>query len=206
MKRTVRLSLLFILFTARSLYSADTFIEAKGAYFYPTSSLFRKIYHEGAVWGAEASFQTAGQIYTWASGSFFTKTGHSMGLNDPTRIAFYPFGAGFKYLYPVKFMDFYVGAGGLGTYMQIHDHSPGIVNKTCGWGGGGILKGGLLFNCRNGLFFDLFTDYSFLYVPVAKHAAFETQTANLSGWSGGAAIGYRFGARCQTSQEQACQP
>lgn len=202
MNNIFRSSLLALILAVGSLHSRDTLLEAKGAYFYPTSSLFREIYSEGAMWGAEASIQTSGQLYTWASGSGFIKQGHSIGLNNPSRIAFYPFGAGIKYLYPVKFMEFYAGAGGLGTYMHIHDHSRGIVEKTCRWGGGAILKGGLLLNCSNGIFFDLFTDYSFLYVPVAKHVAFETQTANLSGWSGGAAIGYRFGAKRKTVQEQ----
>ncbi len=179
--------------------ATDTLIEAKGAFYYPTSSRFQDIYSNAGMFGAEASFRTLGQLYTWTSGSFLIKTGHSIGLRDRTRIAFYPFGLGIKYLFPVKHMDFYLGAGGLGAYMHIHDHSSGVIQRTCRWGGGGIVKGGVILNSSRNLhyFVDLFTDYSFLYVPVEKHRGVITQTANLSGWSIGLGIGYRLGPKCE---------
>ncbi len=188
--------LFLLVFIVGALHATDTLIEAKGAYYYPASSDFREIYSSGGMFGAEASFRTWGQLYTWGSGSFMIKKGHSIGLHDTTRIAFYPFGAGIKYLFPVKFVEFYLGAGALGAYMHIHDHGTGVVHKICRWGGGGIVKAGVILNRFKYVFLDVFTDYSFLYVPVSTHRDLFTQTANLSGWSIGLGIGYRFGADC----------
>jgi hypothetical protein len=98
-----------------------------------------------------------------------------------------------KYLFPVKPVDFYLGAGPLAAYMHIHDHSEGIPQKTCRWGGGGILKGGAIFNFMRHFFLDLFTDYSFIYVPVSHRTDLITRNANLSGWSIGLGLGCRFG-------------
>jgi hypothetical protein len=177
---------------AGTLLATDTLIEAKGAFYYPASSKFREVYGEGAIFGPEVSFQTWRQLYTWTSASMFFKEGRSIGLNSQTRIAFYPIGAGVKYLHPVKGMEFYIGAGGLGVYMHIHDHSHGVLSKTCRWGGGGVLKAGWIWNFLSHGFFDLFTDYSFLYVPVSHSSRSITHTANLSGWSIGGAVGYRL--------------
>lgn len=144
--------------------------------------------------GVETSMQTVGQLYTWASGSFLIKKGESLGFRDSTRIAFWPIGIGVKYLFPVSYTDFYLGAGALGAYMHIHDHSDSIPQKTCRWGGGGIVKAGAIINANSHLFFDIFTDYSFLYVPVSSRRDLITRRADLSGWSIGLGIGYRFGS------------
>ena len=177
-----------------SFYAAETLIEAKGSFYYPTSPRFRHIYSEGGLFGAEASFRAYEQLFAWISGSFTTMSGHSLGLHDSTRIAFYPFGAGIKYFWPIKFADIYLGAGGLGVFMHIHDQSSYTPPKINRWGGGAILKGGCIFNCSKHLFVDLFSDYSFLYVPVPKHPPLIKNNANLSGWSAGIGIGYRFGS------------
>ena len=177
-----------------SLLARETLLEVKGAFYYPTSGEFRDIYSTGGMFGAEASIQTWRQLYTWTSGSFFIKEGRSIGLKNQTRIAFYPLGVGIKYLFPVSWADFYLGGGPLAVYMHIHDHSPGVVQKTCRWGGGGIVKGGVImtpFNRR--FFFDFFTDYSFLYVPVEKHHGLYRHRADLSGWSIGLGIGCKLG-------------
>lgn len=177
------------------LQAMDSLIEAKGAFYYPTSSTFRQIYSSEGMFGLEASFKTWRQLYSWASGSVFMKNGHSIGLGDRTRIVFYPIGAGIKYLFPVDWMDFYLGGGPLGVYMHIHDHASTVTPKTCRWGGGGIVKGGAILNISHYLFFDFFTDYSFLYVPIPKRQNMITHNANLSGWSIGAGVGLRFGKR-----------
>lgn len=193
MKLIVRLTSLISLFSFSSLSGADYIFEAKGAYFYPASSKFRQVYSTGEMYGLEASFKTWGQLYAWTSGSFVIRKGHSIGLNDTTRIAFYPIGAGLKYLFPAGFSDFYLGAGPMGAYMHIHDHSS-LTPRTCRWGGGGILKGGVLINCTSHFVVDIFSDYSFLYVPVPDSNNMTSHTANLSGWSFGFGLGYRFGS------------
>lgn len=194
MKRFIKYIVLFAL-AGGSLQATDVLIEAKGAYFGPTDGDFNEIYSSGAMYGLEASFQSYRQLYVWLSGSLFTKTGASIGLEDPTRIVFYPIGVGLKYLFPYKKADLYLGAGGLIAHMRIHDHAPNIPTMTCRWGGGAIVKGGMLVNCTTHLFFDLFADYSFLYVPAHERSEFITHTANLSGWSVGLGIGYRTGPK-----------
>ena len=180
--------------TFSALQSVETLVEAKGSFYYSISSMFWDIYYEDGLFGAEASLRAYEQLFGWFSGSFAIMSGHSIGLHDSTRIAFYPFGAGIKYFWPIKFADIYLGAGGLGVFMHIHDQSFYTPPKINRWGGGAILKGGCIFNCSSRFFIDLFSDYSFLYVPVPKHPPLIKNNANLSGWSTGIGIGYRFGS------------
>ena len=181
--------------SVNTLQAIDAFVEAKAAYFLPTDDKFRKIYSGGGIYGGEISCQAYKGLYGWASGSYFYKSGHSIGEHNATRITMVPLGLGLKYLYRISFADLYLGAGVLGTYVHMKDSSHYVVHEHSKWGVGGIIKGGAILNVNKHFFVDLFTDYSFMNVnfhnthngTVARH------NADLSGWSIGTGIGYRFG-------------
>lgn len=184
---------LFIFST--DLQAIDVFVEAKAAYFAPTDHKFRKIYSGGGIYGGEISCQTYRNLYGWISGDYFSKKGSSIGEHDSTRITIVPLGIGLKYLFPISCADLYLGAGVLGTYVHMKDHSPYVIHHISKWGVGGIAKAGAIFNFGENFFADLFTSYT--YTEIGFHRTDDGKVtrnnAHLSGWAFGLGIGYRFG-------------
>jgi opacity protein-like surface antigen len=170
-------------------------VEAKAAYFRPTSPVFRDIYSDGGIYGAEVSCQAWKELYGWVSGSVFHKTGSSLGSHDSTKVTFVPIGLGLKYLFPIDPVDLYLGGGILATYLHLTDDSPYVIHERSKWGVGGIIKGGLLFNITHHVFIDVCSDYSWTQVGFhdTHHHHIVSHDANLSGWSIGAGVGYRLG-------------
>lgn len=178
--------------------SHELLLEAKAAYFLPINKKFRKVYGGAGIYGLEASFQAWENLYPWISASYFTKTGHSLGLDNPTRIYMIPFGLGLKSFYQSGCWDFYGAAGILGSYVHMEDKSPGVIRTSARWGCGGIFKLGAIYNLQRSFFIDWFTDYSFMRINFFKkhHKVIERHPAHLDGWSIGLGIGYRFGGCC----------
>jgi hypothetical protein len=112
-------------------------------------------------------------------------------------MTFVPIGIGLKYLWKVNFVDLYLGAGALPTYLHIHNHSLCATEKTYKWGCGGIAKVGAIFNLPQSFFIDTFINYSYIKIPNhdTHHGCLSPRSANLSGFSFGCGIGYRFGPR-----------
>lgn len=183
--------------SSSQLPAVETLLELKAAYFHPESTLFRKIYGSAGIYGAEVSVQTWCNLYAWVSGDFFIKSGHSIGLHDPTNIWFIPIGVGLKYFLPLNCWDFYFGAGFTGTYVHFHDHSPFVVQRSHNWAWGGIAKIGVMRTFWQRWFVDLFTSYSYAHAGFHEkhHLVIYRHEANLGGWAIGGGIGYRFGCR-----------
>lgn len=177
------------------LNSADILIEGKGAYFYSTSNTFRKIYSGGGLYGVEISSQMFSDFYGWISADYFNKKGSSIGSHDSTKIFFTPLGLGIKYLLPVDFVDFYLGVGVLGTYVHIKDDSPYVIHTSAKWGVGGIGKFGIFFNFAKHFFVDIFTNYYYTKIDFhnTRHQKIIRHDADLSGFSFGGGLGFRFG-------------
>lgn len=199
-------SLLVILFSfmfnpsfTNILHAGEFLVEAKGAYFRSTDHKFRKIYSNGGLFSGEINYQAWNNIYAWASGGYFYKKGSSIGLSNSTKITLVPVGFGLKYLYSCNCFDFYVGAGAQPTYVYIKDNSSFAIGTSSKWTWGGIVKVGAIWNIRQNFFIDLFADYSFTDVKFHRtnNGAVTRQRADLSGWSLGAGIGYRFGVCCR---------
>lgn len=197
-KKKCRLPLLILgfLFTSKA-FGTNVLLEAQAAYYRPTNHQFRDIYSGSGIYGVELSVQSWKGLYPWISGSAFTKSGHSLGLHNRTHITFVPIGVGLKYLWKVNFVDLYLGAGALPTYLHIHNHSHCGLEKTSKWGCGGIAKVGVIFNLPKAFFIDTFVNYS--YIKISNHRTsngyISPHSANLSGFSFGGGIGYRFGPR-----------
>lgn len=171
-------------------------VEAKAGYFYPTNSRFRKIYHQGGgIYGFEVSCQAWKGLYGWASGNYFTQSGHSFGQRSHTDITLVPLAAGLKYLFTINaILDLYIGAGILTTYLHMHDHSHFVIQSVSKWGVGGIWKAGAILNVYKRLFIDIFADYSYMHIPFhnTHHGKLVRHDVHASGVSAGGGIGYRF--------------
>lgn len=189
MKKIIFLTLVFCGF---SLYSENVQIEARAAYFYPTDSNFRDIYHSGGIYGIEINVPVTGWIYPWASASVFYKSGRT-NLKSKTSVTMIPFGLGVKAkicfwdcLYP------YVGFGVLGTYLHAKNHSNFVLKNRDKFGFGGIVKTGAYYEVWDCFFIDIFLDYSFTKFHFHKTNLTIGRSPSTSGISAGGGIGYKF--------------
>lgn len=184
----------------------DYLLELKAAYFLPTGDRFKNVYGGSGIYGLEFTFQAKDFLYVWTSADFYLKSGHAYGsaCTSPssTDIWFLPFAAGIKLFCPINIVDLWLGGGVLGTYVNVKDHNPNVISSISKWGVGGIVKAGAIINCTKYLFVDLFTDYSFMQIPFhdTRKGTVIPHKADLSGWSFGGSIGYRFGERYTRSK------
>jgi hypothetical protein len=170
--------------------------EVKAAYFYPTGHLFRKIYSGGGLYGLEASYQTWKRLYLFGSSSYFSKSGTSTAGNYSTRITMVPCALGLKYVYPIRGFTPYLGVAAVGTYLHTHDHSSHVIRSNSKWGFGEMVKIGALARLSNSFFLDFFADYSHVTIHFHRtnHQKVVRHRADLSGYSFGAGLTYRFGS------------
>jgi hypothetical protein len=190
------LALFFI--SAGNLYSWDILAEGKAGYFYPSDNRFRKIYDGNGIYGGEISASIYDKLYAWGSADYFTAHGRSIGGHNRTRVTLIPISFGLKYFYPVSCVDLYLGAGFTRTLLETHDQSPFVIKHVRNWDWGGIVKWGGIINLDHGFFVDLFTNYSFQKTDFKRKdgLVIYRHTADISGWTFGAGVGYRFGPCC----------
>jgi hypothetical protein len=187
-------AIFFLIIPVTTLQAADMVVEAKGAYFYPTDSKFRKIYSNRGMYGTEYTCQAWKWLYGWASASYYSSWGSSIHLRHRTHIYFIPLALGPKYFHRFTWGDIYVGVGGMGTYLHMRDHSPFVIHRPHKWGFGGIAKAGILVKLYRNFFIDFFSDYSYMKIDFhnTDHGKVQRHIADLSGLSIGGGIGYRF--------------
>jgi len=176
----------------------DLILEFKAAYFQPTHGTFKHIYHGGALFGPEITFNIVGPIYGFASYDFFTKNGKSLGLSTCTNVRLQVLAAGLKFMHCVADnITLYGGLGFQPIFLHTHNYSPYVIQITHKWGFGGIAKFGMYIDVPCNIVLDLFVDYSLMTVKKSscnnRPIGYIQQTnANLSGVSFGAGLGYRF--------------
>lgn len=196
MLKALRYSFALLFFMCMPLFCRDVLVEFKTAYFLPTNSCVRHIYgNGGALYGPEVTFQLCEDKswYGFASADFLSKTGHSVGLCDRTKMYIVPLALGVKYFVPFCYGDFYAGLGFQPLHLKTVNCSPYVVQTTSKWGFGGIAKIGAYFDLPCDFFVDLFFDYSFVKVGrVACCAGVIPLRANINGAIFGIGLGYRF--------------
>ena len=172
----------------------EVLVEIKGSGFFPTSHLFKKIYHSTGAVGAELTVNFSNCLYGFFSVDYLSKRGHSLIGHTETKVNFLPLGFGLKYINPFCYGDWYVGLGALAARVHTHDFSPNVAPRYNRWGWGGIAKGGCLFDITECLFLDVFVNYAF--VRASSHntngGTVIPHTVKVNGVFVGAGIGYRF--------------
>lgn len=184
-----------------------TFLEFRISYYHPTSSELRKMFNSGGI-----NYQLTGTIpicpnsqnlltrgtNLWTGVDYFSKTGHSIGFDEKTKITIIPITLGIKYFLPSFSCrlpgNFYAGGGMKYYFLYTHNHSDTVRRYINRNGMGGVGEIGFITNIKNNLILDIFTSYSSksFDAPSSSNPAVEGTDLNVSGFNIGAGIGYRF--------------
>lgn len=179
-------------------------LEARGGYLWFVDDDARTIYDQGgAEYEIEIGRQVCDCVSTWGNVNYFSASGHSIGLDDPTTLRITTLSAGLKIFYPIlNRTNIYVGAGGLYAFYRgrdrIADEVAGDENaiiheRTHKNGLGFVGKLGLTYCICSNLYFDLFADY--YYQRVRFHYDDQLVIGRKADYSNirlGGGIGYAF--------------
>jgi len=161
----------------------DFTVELKGHYFIPSEEAFRDVYGGGITFGAEASVEVWRGLAVWLGGSYFSGKGELTVTKEETELKIMAFGGGIKYIFPAGAgIDVY-GAGGVNYYSYKEENVLGEVSKG---GVGAVVKAGGLVKIINGLFLDVYLNYSYCKMKPADYKI------NIGGFGAGVGLGYRF--------------
>ncbi len=188
--------------------SLDFSVEARVAYFHPSSKKVRRIYSEGwADYQLEFSAPLGCNWRLWSGVSGFSRKGHSIGFYNDTRLQLIPISLGLKYVYPIAHCtSIYVGGAACYSSLRIKDHSDYVHEHTRKRAFGGIAQVGLYYSVTDWLFLDVFADYYFQRFHFKHHSYIsydgsgydsssrfvERNTLNMSGYKVGAGVGVTF--------------
>lgn len=164
-----------------------TDVALRAAAFYPTSSLFRKIYGDLLPsFQMEVNTPFGDRLDIWTNFEWVSQRGDSDGFNKPTSMHLATLGIGIKYLYPIReWYSAYLGLGPCIAEIALHNQTSCERTKVSRTAFGVIVKSGLLFQLNSNYFADFFLDYVYLASP------FKTR-ADLGGVKLGAGLGVKF--------------
>jgi len=165
------------------MYAKNIRIEAKARYFIPSEQAFKDIYGSGIMYGGEIGVSIWNNFELWVIGSYFSKKGELTFTGEETKLRILPTGAGIRYVHPTgKTIDIY---GGMGIcYFSYKEENPigDVSTSKIGYLG----TAGTYVKVSDGLFFDLFIDYSYCKIQPADFSI------NIGGFGAGVGIGYNF--------------
>jgi hypothetical protein len=172
-----------------SLQANESSAEIRAAYFYSTDSRFRDIYSGAGLYSIETNIQILKKPLLWTSLGFLYASGKSIGENDRTKLYVLRFDLGIKYPFHWNCIRPYLGIGIASVpFSRIHNDSPFVSRHQYGWGIGGIIKSGLMFNIKKCVLLDCFLDYTYLNMNFDHtNKVIIKRRGNLSGISAGLA-------------------
>ena len=199
MREKIMFRLVFVLCCLLTSLSADYtqidwLLQGRVSYFFPSEDLFREIYGRGMpMYGA-----VAGAFWNdWgvtATVDVLNKSGHSIGLANPTHIDLIPISLDVVYRRPVlNGVEVFGAIGPEIHYIRFHDKNPIFFEHLNKWGYGGIARAGAWLDVANFVSLELSGAYAI------RHAYFhgcsngiKKQSVNSSGWEITAALGVNF--------------
>lgn len=188
------------LFGDGSLFD-DLSLEAKVAYYRPSSHRVRKIYRDGwadyqlelskafgfgceceknwRVWAGVSGFSVSGRSYL----SCYDQFGHSAdcysfggysgsGFRDRTTLRMIPINLGVKYLFDINpCISVYLGGAACYSFLRIRDHSEYVHEHVRKNDWGGLIQSGVYYHVTPSVFVSAFADYLFQRFHFSSHYA-----------------------------------
>ncbi len=185
-------TLLILLFPfSLSAYQGTT--QLRAGYFYPASGVIRDIYHGGIEGEIETSVKVYQNLSLFANAGIFIKNGHSVGLDNSTRIKLFPLSLGLKYNFRISnIWEYYLGAAPTYTWARFHDHSPYVDQHVHKSAFGVVGKTGFIYTfCKIG-FVDFFFDYYYTKISGAHHSGVTSTSRNIGGFRTGLGLGIKY--------------
>jgi hypothetical protein len=182
MKKTI-LFIVFFTIISVAVGTASVRIEAKAKYFMPSEQAFKDIYGSGVMYGGEIGIGIWQNFELCVTANTFTKNGELTFTEEETTLKIMPAGIGIKYVHPAgATVDIY---GGIGiSYYSYKEENPigNVSTNKIGYFG----TIGTYVKVIDGLFVDLFLDYSYCKIKP------EELSVNIGGLGVGAGIGFEF--------------
>lgn len=190
--------------------SLDIAVEARVAYFHPSSKKVRKIYGDGwADYQFEISKGFCDDWRIWAGVNGFSVDGHSRGYEHRhTTLQLIPINFGIKYFLPLippcEAIKFFIGGAGSYSFLRIKDNSDYVHRHTHKNGWGGLVEAGVNYYFCEGAYFSLFAegffqrfDFHDSYVShgsgsISGSGEILRRQLDLNGYKVGLGLGYRF--------------
>ena len=202
------LSFLFISFLPLNAWECceplDIAIEARVAYYHPSSNRVRRIYNNGwADYQLEISKGIFRDWRIWTGVSGFSEKGRSIGFKDHTRLQLIPVYLGIKYFFPLcNGFKIYAGGAACYSFLRIKDDSDYVHRHTHKNDWGGLIQSGVTYNFWNCAYISAFADYFFQEFKFhdsyrssysCYHSGYiERNKLDMSGYKIGVGIGMTF--------------
>ncbi len=170
---------------AGTAWGAGFSLTLKGGYFMPSDEIFKEVYGNGPVFGAELAVTLAGGLHAWAGAEYFTKTGALPVTEDATKVRIVPIFAGLRYHVGNSTVQPYLGAAA-GYFMLHEENSLGKADQN---GFGFLVRGGLLIKIAGPVSLDLHGNYSACTVKTDDPNPLE---AKIGGLQAGGGLVIRF--------------
>lgn len=163
-------------------------LQVRGGGYIPLDSMVQQVYGRGGpeVEG-EVQVGITDQVGIWANANYFSRTGHSVGLNAPTHLRLIPLSIGLKGFIPIaQQWELYAGIGGTYSIIHIHDDSLFLTSHINQNRPGFVVKGGFMRGLSDNTFLDVFVDYYYTTMTI------NNIHRNLGGLRIGAGLGLKF--------------
>ena len=169
--------------------------EVKAGYFFFSDATMSKVYDQG---GLDVQLSGSYPVWRWlqiyGSAEYQTRSGHSLGDHQRTRIWEVPLSLGLKPVFMIcKTVHYYITIGP--RYSFVHQHnSSDFVDKTVSNSGlGGFLNTGFNFFPIEHFLIDTFFEYSYVKIHFHPHKTnVFGKAAQVGGFTFGAGLGYAF--------------
>lgn len=170
-------------------------IEARAGYYYLMDKTARKIYQNGMPeYQIEAAFLYYNPWVIWVNGGYMTQKGHSIGLDNPTRMWMVPVAIGAKYVFELECgFDAYLGLGATYSFLHTKDDSPYVHKYVKKNAFGGVARSGMRYKYCESWFVEGFIDYTYTKFNFrGNEDNIIRKNFDMSGFLFGAGIGCTF--------------
>jgi hypothetical protein len=175
------LALLLVLMSGPA-FPNEALFKLKAGYFHPSDKDFRAIYGGGVKSGLELSTEVATNVELWIEAGYFAKKGELSFTKEATSLKIIPVGGGVRYIFPLRRLGLYFGAGVL--YHRFRETSP---LGTVDWGRPGLVaEMGSSIRLRGRLIADA---HARLFYCRMKPADF---SFNIGGYDLGVGLAYEY--------------